>query len=115
MGGTRLVEPRKQMLFVISFLRGPAYDWVHPHLKDYLSFTNPDRQKATTRALFTNVSHLFDEMEATFDYGDEALEAERDLLALRQRASAAKYKAEFQILAAWSIMTKRLPLSSIED
>jgi hypothetical protein len=100
MGGTRLVEPRKQMLFVISFLRGPAYDWVHPHLKDYLSFTNPDRQKATTRALFTNVTHLFDEMEATFDYGNEALEAERDLLALRQRASAAKYKAEFQILAA---------------
>lgn len=99
MGGPRFVDPRKQMLFVISFLRGPAYDWIHPHLKDYLSFTNPDRQKASTRALFTNVAHLFDEMEATFDYGNEALEAERDIQALRQRTSAAKYKAEFQILA----------------
>lgn len=26
MGGPRFVDPRKQMLFVISFLRGPAYD-----------------------------------------------------------------------------------------
>jgi hypothetical protein len=54
----------------------------------------------TTRALFTNVTHLFDKIEATFDYSNEALEAERDLLALYQHASAAKYKAEFQILAA---------------
>jgi hypothetical protein len=100
MGGPRFVEPRKQMLFVVSFLRGPAYDWIHPHLKDYLTYTNPDRQKASTRKVFASVNALFDEMEETFDYGNEALEAERDIQALRQRASAAKYKAEFQILAA---------------
>jgi hypothetical protein len=100
MGGPRFVEPRKQMLFVVSFLRGPAYDWIHPHLKDYLTYTNPDRQKASTKKVFASVNALFDEMEETFDYGNEALEAERDIQALRQRASAAKYKAEFQILAA---------------
>jgi hypothetical protein len=35
-----------------------------------------------------------------FDNGDEALEADRDIRALRQRTSAAQYRAEFQILAA---------------
>jgi hypothetical protein len=77
------VEPRKQMLFVVSFLRGPAYDWIHPHLKDYLTYTNPDRQKASTKKVFASVNALFDEMEETFDYGNEALEAERDIQALR--------------------------------
>jgi hypothetical protein len=49
--------------------------------------------------VFASVNALFDEMEETSDYSNEALEAERDIQALRQYASAAKYKAEFQILA----------------
>ena len=39
-------------------------------------------------------------MEEVFDNGDEALEADRDIRALRQRTSVAQYRAKFQILAA---------------
>jgi hypothetical protein len=39
-------------------------------------------------------------MEEIFDYGNDTLEAERDIRMLRQRTSVAAYKAEFQILAA---------------
>jgi hypothetical protein len=50
--------------------------------------------------MFKDYQSLFDEMEEVFDNGDEALEADRDIRALRQRTSAAQYRAEFQILAA---------------
>jgi hypothetical protein len=78
-GGPRFVEPQKQMLFVVSFLQGLAYDWIYLYLKDYLMYTNPDRQKALTRKVFASVNALFDEIEETFDYSNEALEAERDI------------------------------------
>jgi hypothetical protein len=50
--------------------------------------------------MFKDYQSLFDEMEEVFDNGDEALEADRDIRALRQRTSAAQYRTEFQILAA---------------
>lgn len=36
MGGSKLADDRKQVLYVISYLRGAAYDWIHPHFKDFL-------------------------------------------------------------------------------
>ena len=50
--------------------------------------------------MFKDYSILFNVMEETFDYSDDTLEAERDIRMLRQKTSAAAYKAEFQILAA---------------
>ena len=50
--------------------------------------------------MFKDYQSLFDEIEEVFDNSDEALEADRDIRALRQRTSAAQYRAEFQILAA---------------
>jgi len=98
MGGAKLNSDRKKMLYIVSYLRGPAYDWIHPHFKDYLE-NAPAQQKESTKRLFREPQALFDEMEETFDYGNETLEAERDIQALRQKSSAAKYKAEFQVLA----------------
>jgi hypothetical protein len=99
MGGSKLASDRKQVLYVVSYLRGAAYDWIHPHFKDFLQ-NSPDQQKASTKAILKDYGTLFDAMEETFDYGDDTREAERDIRQLRQRTSAAAYKAEFQILAA---------------
>jgi hypothetical protein len=99
MGGAKLSTDRKQVLYIVSYLRGPAYDWIHPHFKDFLQ-NPPSKQKVATKAMFKDYGSLFDAMEETFDYGDDTLEAERDIRILRQKTSAAAYKAEFQILAA---------------
>jgi hypothetical protein len=99
MSGGKLSTERKKVLYIVSFLRGPAYEWVHPHFKDFLQHAEGE-QKAFTRKMFKDYQSLFDEMEEVFDNGDEALEADRDIRALRQRTSAAQYRAEFQILAA---------------
>lgn len=99
MSGSKLPTDRKKVLYIVSFLRGAAYDWVHPHFKDFLQHSE-SKQKEYTKTLFKDYASLFDEMEEVFDNGDEALEADRDIRALRQRTSAAHYRAEFQILAA---------------
>ena len=36
MSGSKLSSDRKQVLYVVSFLRGPAYEWIHLHFKDFL-------------------------------------------------------------------------------
>jgi hypothetical protein len=99
MSGNKLSTDRKQVLYIVSFLRGSAYEWIHPHFKDFLQNAE-GAQKAFTRKIFKDYGSLFDEMEEVFDNGDEALEADRDIRALRQRTSVAQYRAEFQILAA---------------
>jgi hypothetical protein len=99
MSGNKLSTDRKQVLYIVSFLRGPAYEWIHPHFKDFLQNAE-GAQKAFTKKIFKDYESLFDEMEEVFDNGDEALEADRDIRALRQRTSVAQYRAEFQILAA---------------
>lgn len=99
MSGNKLPTERKKVLYIVSFLRGAAYEWVHPHFKDFLQHSE-SKQKEYTKTLFKDYASLFDEMEEVFDNGDEALEADRDIRALKQRTSAAHYRAEFQILAA---------------
>jgi hypothetical protein len=46
------------------------------------------------------VDLFFAAIKETFDVGNDTLEADRDLRALRQRTSIAAYRAEFSILVA---------------
>jgi hypothetical protein len=88
MSSGKLPTERKKVLYIVSFLRGLAYEWVHPHFKDFLQNSEGD-QKTFTRKMFKDYQSFFDEIEEVFDNGDEALEADRDIRALRQRTSAA--------------------------
>lgn len=91
----------KRMLYIISYMKGAAFEFIQPHLKDYLEHPEvvTDRKTSTRRILTRDVT-LFEELRTTFGYGNEQQDAERALQALRQKGSAAKYKAEFQIQAA---------------
>jgi hypothetical protein len=95
---TKFDSYRKRLLFAVSYLRGPAYDWVQPHLEDYLGNT-ADNRRDETKALFENTNAFFAKLGETFGQGNERMEAERDIRRLRQNGPAAKYKAEFQTLA----------------
>ncbi|KAI7411517.1 hypothetical protein KC336_g12012 [Hortaea werneckii] len=96
----KLSQHRQQLLFVTSYFRGPAYEWIEPHLTDYLEHPKWEDMKTSTKTIFRTTVELFRELEATFGQGNDQLEAERALQLIRQRNSVARYKAEFQILVA---------------
>ena len=94
----KLDTNRKRLLFLTSYLRGPAYEWILPHLEDFLEHTEFNDLKATTKVVMAGPTAFFNEMQSTFGYGNEQMEAERALQAIQQRGPVAKYKAEFQTL-----------------
>ena len=94
----KLNTNRKKLLFLTSYLRGPAYEWILPHLEDFLEHTEFNDLKATTKVVMAGPSAFFNEMQSTFGYGNEQMEAERALQTIQQRGPVSKYKAEFQTL-----------------
>ena len=100
MDGPSYDTNKKRVLYVISYMKGAAFDWINPHLQDFLENDNYEGRKASTRAVTDTADHLFTELKATFGYGNKQQETERAIQNIRQQGPAAKYKAEFQILVA---------------
>jgi hypothetical protein len=94
----KLNTNRKKLLFLTSYLRGPAYEWILPHLEDFLEHPEFNDLKATTKVVMAGPTAFFNEMQSTFGYGNEQMEAERALQTIQQRGPVSKYKAEFQTL-----------------
>lgn len=95
MNQDKLSDNRKQLLFITSYLRGPAYEWILPHLEDYLENPRYEDLKDTTKQIMAGKTAFFRELHATFGYGNEQMEAERAIQTMQQRGPASKYKAEF--------------------
>ncbi|KAM0723341.1 hypothetical protein Q7P37_000326 [Cladosporium fusiforme] len=68
----------KKVMFITSYLRGGAYEWIQPYLRDYLTNDEAEWKPATNR-IFAGANALFREMEQTFKHGSKELEAERDV------------------------------------
>ena len=94
----KLNTNRKKLLFLTSYLRGPAYEWILPHLEDYLEHTEFNELKDTTKVVMAGPTAFFNELQSTFGYGNEQMEAERALQTMVQRGPVSKYKAEFQTM-----------------
>lgn len=88
---------KKQLLFITSYMRGAAWEWIQPHLEDYLD-NEWAELKPTTRAIMATKKDLFKEMQTLFGGGNEQMEAERALQTIQQRGPVSKYKADFQTL-----------------
>lgn len=91
---------RNKLLFAMSYLRGKALEWIQPHMEDFIDHPTGAGANARTLELLRNDTVFFEALKETFDVGNDTLEADRDLRALRQKTSAAAYRAEFSILAA---------------
>jgi len=91
---------RNRLLFAMSYLRGKAADWIQPHMEEFIDNPSGAGVSARTLELLDNDASFFTALKETFDVGNDTLEADRDLRALRQKTSAAAYRAEFSILAA---------------
>jgi hypothetical protein len=75
----KLNNDRKRLLFLTSYLRGPAYEWILPYLEDYLENPESGDQKATTKVIMAGPAAFFSELQTAFGYGSEKMEAERAL------------------------------------
>jgi hypothetical protein len=69
-------------------------------MENYIDSTTTEQITESTCAVLGSVNLFFAAIKETFDVGNDVLEADRDLRVLRQRTSAAAYRAEFSILAA---------------
>jgi hypothetical protein len=93
-------KARAKLLFAMSYLRGKALEWIQLHIENYIDSTTTEQITESTCAVLGSVDLFFTAIKETFDVGNDVLEADRDLRVLRQRTSAAAYRAEFSILAA---------------
>lgn len=94
-----------KVLCAAGFLRGDALNWFEPIMRDYLDNPNPERQDDETQSIFRSYAQFEKQLKAMFGNPDEVRTAERHLMQLRQRGSAAKYASEFKQLASrteWS-------------
>jgi hypothetical protein len=62
---------RKRLLFLTSYLRGPAYEWILPRLEDFLEHTEFNDLKGTTKVVMAGPTAFFNETHSTFGYGNE--------------------------------------------
>ena len=67
-------------------------------MEDYVDNTSLEDLNENTVTILGSIDAFFAAIKETFDVGNDTLEADRDLRALRQKASAATYCTEFSIL-----------------
>jgi hypothetical protein len=89
----------KKVLAVAAFLKGQAFEWFEPRMRDYLENDAEDRESATDE-LFATYDNFAKELESVFGEVDEKRSAERELRMLKQTTSAKQYATEFRRITA---------------
>jgi Retrotransposon gag protein len=89
-----LPDQKDKVLAIANLLKGGAFDWFEPKMRDY--FDNPEHERDDeTNRLFSKYSNFTTELRAVFGELDERKTAGRQLLQLRQTGSVSSYTAEF--------------------
>jgi transposase InsO family protein len=95
----RLFTEGSKVIFVSAYLRGQAWDWLEPHIREY--YEKPSTEwSSTTQSIFNSYTTFRQHLERTFGDIDAKKTAERKLKRIRQTGSASTYTAEFMQLAA---------------
>jgi hypothetical protein len=74
---------RSKMLFAWSYFRGKALEWIQPHIEDFIDHPTGEGASPRTVEILRLESRFFAAIKETFDIGNDALEADRDLRVLR--------------------------------
>jgi hypothetical protein len=72
----------KKVLVVAAFLKGQAFEWFEPRIRDYLENDAKDRKSATDE-LFATYDNFAKELKSVFREVDEKRLAERELRMLK--------------------------------
>ncbi len=86
-------------LFIISYLKNAAFNWVNLKLHEFLDKTSK-KQINNKKFIFSNYKKFKNELQRAFKVVDKKQAAERQLHILKMNKSAVKYVAEFQWIAA---------------
>ena len=97
--GKAFAGSEQRVLFVTSYMRDMAYQWVEPHLTDHLDNAYENR-KQYTKEIFGSWKRFKEEIKKVFGNVDEERTAERKLMDLRQNGSASEYASKFQQVAS---------------
>jgi hypothetical protein len=91
-------DEERQVMFMVSYMRGIAYTWIESRLREYLD--DPDEAPTETKRLFESLKHFRQQLKLVFGNVDETRTADRELHSIRQKTSAADYAANFQRVAS---------------
>ena len=100
--GYKFVNETDRILWVTTLLKGPAFDWMEPHVTDYIDNKGPngelveDNMFDETLTIFRSFKGFKKRISRVFGDIDQERNSERFLENLKQRGSAATYTAEFQ-------------------
>jgi Retrotransposon gag protein len=73
--------PVKKIMYAVIFLRGAAFNWFKPYMKDQLE--NGEDARAKTLQMFQNFFNFKIKLNQVYGDTDTVKEAERDLQRLR--------------------------------
>ncbi len=86
-------------LFIVSYLKDAAFDWVDLKLHEFLDKT-PKRWMNNKKFIFSDYKKFKNKLQRAFRVVDKKQAAERWLHILKMNKSAVKYAAEFQWITA---------------
>jgi hypothetical protein len=91
-----------KVLWTVTLLKGPAFDWMEAHVTDYMENRGPtgelveDDMFAETLTIFGSWAGFKKRISRVFGDIDQERTSKRFIQNLKQRGSAATYTAEFQ-------------------
>ena len=83
-------------LWTVSYLKGDAFKWIEPFLKDWFAHETLDRMMTQTRRIFEDWDGFKKEIRRVFGDFDAKKSAETAIFSLRQTGSTMAYATEFQ-------------------
>lgn len=90
----KLYNDAAKVIFVSSYLRGQAWDWLEPFIREY--YEKPQEEWSNiAQKIFNRYADFRQMLERTFGDIDAKKTAERKLKRLRQTGSATTYTTEF--------------------
>jgi hypothetical protein len=95
----KLTNDADKVIFVSTYLRGQAWDWLEPYVREYYEKDSSEWSNTAVN-IFSSYDKFKEHLEKTFGDIDAKKTAERKLKRLRQTASASAYTAEFMQQAA---------------
>ncbi|KAJ5589600.1 gag-pol polyprotein [Penicillium hordei] len=83
-----------KVIFVSTYLRGQAWDWFEPHIRDYYG-KKPEEWSDTTTNIFSEYRNFRRHLENTFGDIDAARTAQKKLQRIRQTGTMSSYASDW--------------------
>jgi hypothetical protein len=94
-----ITDEAVKVVIISARLKGAAFDWFEPKLRDYMEYS-PEKREKETRKIFGNFELFLETLKEVFGEVDPEHTAERQLRQLKQTGAANSYTAEFRRISS---------------